>query len=407
MKKAVCVFALCLVWMGLAMTSMAELQNAAFHADGDASSNYGGEGSTRSWEDSLDEVENDYGWHSTGSTVDQWWYTDLGAVIPIHSIKVVARIGYPHRIRDCRVEVYESADATGTPVYTNTIAMPNGADETFTLPPATYGRSVKIHFPGDFGDAINHTEVYVYSENLAYGKPTTSSGYIQTDSPDNVVDGTRPAPHPDIFHANSVNGWFQIDLETVFELDAVRLWNRNANKDRLADMNMQILAEDGTTVLYDYLVEKDALINPANVLGSPNVITLDLRTDQVTGRYVKITRAANPLQVSEVEVYGGGLISNRRPSDLATTGATFNGYLAGTNTSTDVRVYWGTTDEGTNWTQWANEHLLTGATTGEVSYAASGLKVGTEYYYRFHGSNATRVGWAHRSGSSRKCVLMS
>jgi len=383
---------------GVAISSMAALQNAAFHANGDASSNYS---ASRSWEDSLDEVENDLGWHTTGSTVDQWWYVDLGAVIPIDSIKAVARPGFPLRLRNCLVEVYESADATGSPVYTNTIALPNNSDETFTLPDRTYGRSVKIHYPGDYLQPINHTEVYVYSDNLAYGKPTTSSGYIQTDSPDNVVDGTRPAPHPDIYHSNSGNAWFQIDLETVYELDVIRLWNRQeSNRDRLSDMNMQILADDGTTVLYDYQVENGALINPGNVLGSPLVINIDLRTDMVTGRYVKVTRAANPLQVSEVEVYGSsGLISNLEPSDIGTTGATLNGNLAGTNTSTDVRVYWGTTDQGTNWTQWANEHLLTGTTTGDVSYAVSGLAAGTQYYYRFHGSNAAEVGWAYTAES--------
>ncbi len=203
MRQSLIMVLAVVVTIGMVQTARADLQNAAFHANGDASSNLG---SIRSWEDSLDEVENDFGWHSTGSNVGQWWYVDLGAVIPIHSIKTVARPGYDSRLINCLIEVYESADATGTAVYNNTITLPGGSDETFTLPAGIYGRSVKIHFPGDFGQAINHTEVYVYSENLAQGKPTTMSPHI-LNGPSTGVDGTRYVDQPNIIHSSAGNGW--------------------------------------------------------------------------------------------------------------------------------------------------------------------------------------------------------
>jgi hypothetical protein len=397
------------------LTARADLQNAAYQSDATATNQYSG-----SWTaaHAVNEVTGGEGWHSLNGTVDPWWQTDLGAMIPIDSLLIQARSGFISRINGCSVAVYPSADATGVAVYSNVVTIRSGENLVFDMPAGTVGRSVKVSYAGIHPQgSVNLSEVFVYSENLARGKPATmSTTWGGGSGPWKVVDGTRPANFPEIAHSSGgdANPWLKIDLEGVCAVDSVRLWNRTANMDRLADYNIQVLADDDSTVLYDYKVVNGGLINPGNAMGSPTVITVDLQGNAAYGRYINVIRELpaggnNVLQLSEVEVFGSGLVEGRAATDITSSSATLNGFVHATNTNTSVTVYWGETDAGTNWTQWAETNVLgvSAAGTGSVSQAISGMTVDTAYSYRFRASNSGGSGHATGSGQFRTIGVSS
>ena len=393
----------CLLLAG-ATLSRADLQNAAFMTPATATNTVSGGTADKAVNENG--AANDW-WHSVADTVDPWWMTDLGAEISVDSIVIRARSGFNERIRDCSLTLYPTSDATGTPSYSNVIKVLSGIDQTFVLPAGTYGRSVLINYAGS--NTVNLTEVTVYSENLGRGKPATmSTTYGGGSGPEKTVDGVRPANFPNIAHSDGgdANPWLKVDLQGVCAIDSLRLWNRTSNQERMTDYNVQVLAGDDATVLYDYKLGHGALINPTNVLGSPTVITVDLHGDAVEGRYVKLIRelpagADNVLQLSEVEIFGSTLVENRAATGVASHSATLNGYVNGTNTNTSVTVYWGADDKGTNWAQWAATHTLGVLGTGAVSTAIGGLSLDATYYFRFQASNATGDGYAPTSGRLR------
>ncbi len=60
----------------------------------------------------------------------------------------------------------------------------------------------------------------------------------------------------------------------------------------------------------------------------------------------------------------------------------------------DVRLYWGTSDGGTNKASWGNTILLSGTASGAFSGNASGLIYGRTYFYRAYASNQWGAAWA-------------
>jgi hypothetical protein len=65
-----------------------------------------------------------------------------------------------------------------------------------------------------------------------------------------------------------------------------------------------------------------------------------------------------------------------------------------TGTVADVRIYWGTSDGGTNAAGWGQELLLANVVQGAFSANASNLIYGVQYYYRCYASNSMGTAWA-------------
>jgi hypothetical protein len=77
------------------------------------------------------------------------------------------------------------------------------------------------------------------------------------------------------------------------------------------------------------------------------------------------------------------------------TSATLNGNLTDTGGgTTQVYVYWGSIDGGTNKAGWGNMQFFGTRGVGPLSTNLSGLSGDTQYYYRYYATNANGGSWA-------------
>jgi alpha-L-fucosidase len=133
----------------------------------------------------------------------------------------------------------------------------------------------------------------VRAGNLAIGKTATESSNWGGSYPaGNAVDGFKSNfAHTD---TSDTNPWWMVDLGSTQSIREVDLFNRMDGYDgRLRDITVQILAANGTTVLYT-----SPVLNPHNTLGGgssdytdgPSSLTL-LLDNAVLGEFVRIRRA--------------------------------------------------------------------------------------------------------------------
>ncbi len=89
-------------------------------------------------------------------------------------------------------------------------------------------------------------------------------------------------------------------------------------------------------------------------------------------------------------------LANDAVTDMTPSSATFNGALQATGSVFDVSVYWGTSDGGAAPGAWGHTNVIGSYTNvGQVdlSYAATGLISGVEYFYAFGAANAATNMW--------------
>jgi len=152
--------------------------------------------------------------------------------------------------------------------------------------------------------------------NVALDRPAVQSSTWPDFPADKGVDGEKM----NFCHTfwNDFFPWWKVDLGEMKSIGEIDLWNRDGYGGRLRDITIEILAEDGLTVVYT-----SSLLNPGNVLGGgvddyadgPDPITLTLDGDGVIGRYVRVRRTPQAgyqsdetgnkylLTLAEVEVY--------------------------------------------------------------------------------------------------------
>jgi autotransporter-associated beta strand protein len=144
--------------------------------------------------------------------------------------------------------------------------------------------------------------------NLAYGKTATeSSNWGNTYPASNAANTSRT----DFAHTDTsdTSPWWKVDLGSMMSIGEIELFNRADGYDgRLRDITVQILAADGTTVLYT-----SPLLNPQNILGGgqsdyangPSRLCLFVNDGTpVTGRYIRVSRT--------IETSGAGNTDDRR-----------------------------------------------------------------------------------------------
>ena len=88
------------------------------------------------------------------------------------------------------------------------------------------------------------------------------------------------------------------------------------------------------------------------------------------------------------------------PAAVTATSAVLNATLSCPGSVYDVRVYWGTSDGGTDANLWENSasvNMFTDAALTKISHTVNGLVPGANYYCTFRGTNAVDSLWAEKS----------
>ncbi len=151
-------------------------------------------------------------------------------------------------------------------------------------------------------------------DNLALYKTATQSSNWGSYTADKAVDFDRN----NFSHTAKYDeeAWWMVDLGETKSIGEVDMYNRVSLGGRLRDITVEILADDGATVVYT-----SPLLNPGNILGGgiddyhngPNPLILFVNDgDGAVGRYLRISREAEStpddenayaLTLAEVEVF--------------------------------------------------------------------------------------------------------
>lgn len=104
---------------------------------------------------------------------------------------------------------------------------------------------------------------------------------------------------------------------------------------------------------------------------------------------------------ADARVWTPYIITNSATAAGANT-ASFNGTLVYPqfDANATVRVYWGTTDGGTDPGAWQNVAILGRHRSGQVAHTPADLAPVTLYHFRFHAENSAGSHWAEQSNST-------
>ncbi len=143
--------------------------------------------------------------------------------------------------------------------------------------------------------------------NVAQGKlasqsSTYSADYIASRAVDGSTDGN--SWNKSISHTNyEVNAWWQVDLGSTTQIDAITLWNRtDCCSNRLSNFFVFVANYDMTGKSFGDLVVDTMVWRYA--LGTAAPINLNIPVN-TTGRYVRVQLAGTDvLQLAEVQIFG-------------------------------------------------------------------------------------------------------
>ncbi|MDD4870920.1 MAG: DUF2341 domain-containing protein, partial [Kiritimatiellae bacterium] len=128
-------------------------------------------------------------------------------------------------------------------------------------------------------------------------------------------------------------------------------------------------------------------------------------------RLSSVVRSSNWLWASWMNVASNNIFSicqpavgivNSEATNITSTSAVLNATLYTTGLVTDVVVYWGTSDGGTNPAAWASSNLVgsfTNILSTNISCTVTSLLSGVDYYFTFRAVSAEASPWASGSES--------
>ena len=240
-------------------------------------------------------------WVHSANTGTNFWEADLGGTIPITDFTVHGRSGLLGRINGGVVSLL---DHTGAVVETHTVNITTGLSESVQLDDPVRARSVRIDTSSDY---MNFMEIELFADNLALDALTTQSsvwdGFVGSGSEasDGLLGNTTHTATGDPLPT------LTIDLREPFNaIDSIILHNRDAgSQSRLSDLLVEVLDSQMNPVA-------SALVNPANVEGSPDTLGVDcveLFGGPRTGQFVRISKLDDVngemwLALGEVQVFG-------------------------------------------------------------------------------------------------------
>jgi hypothetical protein len=109
---------------------------------------------------------------------------------------------------------------------------------------------------------------------------------------------------------------------------------------------------------------------------------------------------------ADARVWSPFIVTNTATAAGANT-ASFNGTLVYPqfDANATVRVYWGTTDGGTDPGAWQNVAVLGQRCSSQITYIPTNLVPATRYHFRFHAQNSAGSHWAEQSNSTTTLPL--
>lgn len=109
-----------------------------------------------------------------------------------------------------------------------------------------------------------------------------------------------------------------------------------------------------------------------------------------------LNQASNSVFNSYGEIESGlPIVGNNSASNIAKISVDLTGTLFSTGAApTEVCVFWGTSDGGTDRDAWAHTNSFDTVGEGNLSTNVTGLSHGTQYYYRFYATNSYGEAWS-------------
>jgi chitodextrinase len=254
-------------------------------------------------------------WESTNSAFPQWLQVDLGSTVSIGSITLNLPPSSSWSTRTQTLSVQGSTDGNtfttivGSATYTFNPSTGNAVSITL---PTTSTRYVRLNITANSGwPAGQISEFQIFGSgsstppppppttNLALNVPATSSGYVQSYTPSNAVDGNTST------YWESTNSafpqWLQVDLGTAYALGSVTLTLPPSSSWTTRTQTLSVQGSTDNSTFTTIVASATYTFNPA----TGNTVTISLPS--ATTRYVRLNITANsgwPAgQISEFQVY--------------------------------------------------------------------------------------------------------
>ncbi|MEM7799605.1 MAG: galactose oxidase-like domain-containing protein [Chloroflexota bacterium] len=158
--------------------------------------------------------------------------------------------------------------------------------------------------------------IEIKSSNLALDRPVSQSSTFGGGEAEQAVDGDVDGHYPNDSVSqtdNELNPWWEVDLQSIQQIDSIRIWNRtDCCAANLSDFYLFVAEQPfGNQSLTEILAREDVNIN--HYPGTAENVS-DMIIDQ-PGRYVRIQlNGQNHLNLAEVEIF-----SAQTPSSLNIT----------------------------------------------------------------------------------------
>ena len=135
----------------------------------------------------------------------------------------------------------------------------------------------------------------------------------------------------------------------------------------------------------------------AEILGYQTVLSPS--DEELVGGYLAAKYGISTAYPACAGLASASTLTNSPASAQTSTSATLNTTLACPGSVYDVRVYWGTTNGGTDAGLWENSATVgtwTDVASTKLSHTVTGLTPGAKYYFTFRGTNAVDSFWADK-----------
>ena len=260
----------------------------------------------------------------TNNDAQAWWELDLGRTVEIDSIRLWNRTDCcGDRLSDFHVLVSEAPFSSRSLAEVQAqdgvsdYAVAGAAGQQTDIAVGRFGRYVRVQLEGT--NYLQLAEVQVFGQlrpdisNLALQGTASQSSQWRNDSrypASNVINDDTSgngAVANRMNHTNADrNAWWELDLGDVYDLDSIKIWNRNdCCQDRLSDF--VLLVSDTPFNSKDLNASRaQAGVYSKVFPGAPERATESILGR--TGRYIRVQLSGtNFLHLAEVQVFGAPL----------------------------------------------------------------------------------------------------